>query len=140
MMASRARALAQLVLLGVCVQPSCAQAAFSFVDFFEGEWEMEKSESGGMRSKTAYVMAREGSGLRGQYVDGDKTLEVVVQPDTPQTGQFLRADDNEVIFSYDFAASGGMQISHVRRVTCCTQCWPCCASASLFLAVRFEGV
>lgn len=117
MMAARA------VLAFTLLASALAEDTFSFVGFFEGEWDMDKTLVDGTVVRTEYIMSRDQLGLSGRYVEGDSTMNIAVKPDAvnPSKGRFTKLDDTDTteatIFSYDFSQhppSHGVRISNVR--------------------------
>lgn len=93
---------------------AAAVSGFSFIDYFEGEWVMDKAESGKPTVQAFYRMERDssGGGLRGQYLEGEEAKDIDVQPDAahPERGTFARVGEGGQttdLFAYDFKELGG---------------------------------
>lgn len=119
-MAARVRLVACSLLL--LAASSLAEDSWSFVNFFEGEWDMDKTLADTTVVRTQYIMKRDQFGLSGRYVEGETTMDVAVKAHAvkPSKGDFVKRDGaamGATIFSYDFLlqpSSNGVRISTVR--------------------------
>lgn len=115
-------ALAVTLLLAA----ASAEDTFSFIDFFEGEWDMEKTLADATVVHAEYLMKRAPLGLSGQYVEGGTTMNVTVVSHAvnPSIGNFTTrrdgaeaADADITLFEYDLSVqlpANGVRVSMVR--------------------------